>query len=253
LRNDFGDTLRLYYREAAADTILLGRDTTFTDTITVSAAELEDASVLPLRTVQQTRGRVNPGEGLRLLFNRPIEAVDPARIRLYRDTLPTPVPFTLRIDSVYPAELQISAGWQEAPYRLEVLPEAVTDWYGTYNPDTLGGTVNLDARENYGDLTVHLLNLNGTVSYILRLINEEGEVILGTRRYIQDSFEYTARYRSLEADTYRLELIYDSNNNGRFDVGDLRFLQQPEVVRRFTIEPLRANWEVEKVIDLENN
>ena len=253
LRNDFRDTIRLFYREPAADTILLGRDTTYSDTLFVSGTDAGAAPVLPLRAVQQTRGKVNPGEGVRLVFNRPLEAVDTTRMRLYRDTLLTPVPYSYSVDSIYPAELRIRAGWQEAPYRLELLPGAVTDWYGLQNLDTLGGTVNVDAAENYGRLTLRLLNLNGTLSYILRLVDEDGTVIVGTRRYIQDDFTYTAEYLSLPAGTYRMELIYDSNNNERWDLGDLRFGQQPEVVRRFAIEPLRANWEVEKVIDLENN
>ena len=253
LRNDFRDTIRLYYREAAPDTILIGRDTTYSDTLYLSGTDAGDAPTDPLGVVQQSRGTVNPGEGIRLVFNRPVEAVDTSLVRLYRDTLPGPVPYRYTIDSVYPAELRLSAGWREAsPYRLELLPGAVTDWYGGTNRDTLLSTLNVGAIENYGSLTIELRNLNGAVSYILRLLDEEGAVIVGTRRYIRDRFTYTALYTSLAPGTYRMELIYDSNNNGRFDLGDLRFGRQPELVQRFEIEPLRANWEVEKVLDLAN-
>ena len=253
LRNDFRDTVRLYYRTAVDDTLLLGRDTTFTDTLYFSSADAGQRPQQPLRVVQQTRGKVNPGEGIRLVFNRPLESLDTSLVRLYRDTLPAPVAYTYSVDSIYPAELRIRAGWAEAPYTLALLPGALVDWYGLTNADTLVSTVNLDASENYGNLTIELRNLNGAASYILRLVDEDGAVIVGTRRYIQDDFSYTALYRSLAPGTYRMELIYDSNTNGRWDLGDLRFLQQPEVVRRFEIEPLRANWEVEKVVDLENN
>ncbi len=253
LRNDFGDTIRLYYREAAPDTILIGRDTSYSDTLYLSGTDAGSTPTSPLRVVQQSRGTVNPGEGLRLVFNRPLEAVDTARIRLYRDTLLSPVAYRYTIDSLFPAELRLSAAWRDAsPYRLELLPGAVTDWYGTANPDTLLSTLNVDAVENYGTLTIELRNLNGAASYILRLLNAEGEVIVGTRRYIRERFAYTARYTSFAPGTYRMELIYDSNNNGRFDLGDLRFGRQPELVQRFEIEPLRANWEVEKVVDLAN-
>ncbi|CAH0999782.1 hypothetical protein LEM8419_01082 [Neolewinella maritima] len=253
LRNDFQDTIRLYYRQPAADTILLGRDGRYSDTLRISGTDAGDAPTTALSVVQQTRGKVNPGEGIRLVFNRPLEAVDTSRIRLYRDTLLRPVPFSYSIDSVYPAELRIRAGWRDAaPYRLELLPGAVTDWYGTASRDSIVSALNVAAVESYGQLSIILQNLNGAVSYILRLVNENGEVIVGTRRFIDQEFEYTAVYRSLAPGTYRMELIYDSNNNRRFDLGDLRFGLQPERVQRFTIEPLRANWEVEKVIDLEN-
>ena len=254
LRNDLRDTVRLYYRQPAADTIVLGRDGRYSDTLFVGGTDAGDGPTTALTLAQQSRGKVNPGQGVRLLFNRPVETVDTARIKLYRDTLPGLVPYTYSIDTLYPAELRLQAGWREAsPYRLELLPGAVTDWYGGTNRDSIISALNVDAVENYGKLTLTLQNLNGAANYLLRLLNEEGSVIEGSQRSIRERFEYTAVYPSLAPGTYRMELIYDSNNNGRFDLGDLHFYQQPELVRRFEIEPLRANWEVEKIVDLENN
>ena len=253
LRDNFGDTLRLFYREAGPDTLYLGRNDVVVDTVFISGDEAGDAPVDRLQAVDRTTGRVNPGEGLRLVFNRPLERFDSALIRLYRATLPTPVAFSAEIDTLEPSELRITAGWQESPYLLELAPGSVTDWYGRRNEDSIVRTVNLDSREEYGDLSISLMNLNGAVDYILRLVDAEGEVIVGTERYIRDRFDYVAEYLSLKPGTYRMELIYDSNNNQRYDAGDLRFGLQPEVVERFEIEPLRANWTVEKTIDLQNN
>ena len=254
LRNDFGDTARLYYRQPASDTILIGSYDAYGDTVYVSGQEAGEEPFLPLRVVAGGSGRVNPGEGIRLLFNRPLAEVDTALVRLYRDTLPGPVAFRYRIDSVYPAELRVSAGWSDAaPYRVELLPGAVTDWYGVTNRDTVARILTVGSVEEYGNLTISLRQLNGAADYILRLIDSEGEVIVGTERYIHDRFDYVAEYVSLAPGVYVAELIYDSDGNERFDSGDLRFGRQPEVVRRFEIEDLRANWEVEKTIDLENN
>jgi hypothetical protein len=173
---------------------------------------------------------------------------------VYEDTLPEPVRFTVEADTVGPAELILRGGFDpELPYRVEVLPGAVTDWYGLTNVDTLIRDIRVAPVGDFGDLTIVLDNLIGTASYIMRLVNAEGQVITGTRRFIEKRFDYTVTYLGLSPDTYRLELIYDSNHNQRFDPGDLRFGQTPEVVRRFEIEPLRANWEVEKIIDLANN
>ncbi|PPK85843.1 carboxypeptidase family protein [Neolewinella xylanilytica] len=253
LRNDLADTIRLYYREPAADTILLGRDSIYSDTVFVSGA-MDDAPVLPLTAVGKSTGKVNPGEGIRLVFNRPLSSIDTSLVRLFRDTFVNPVAYTYTIDSVYPAELRLRANWSEAaPYFIELLPTAVTDWYGTSNPDTIARSLNVAAAEEFGVLTVTLANLNSTLDYILRLVDSEGEVIVGTRRFIHERFEYIATYRSLPPGNYLVELIYDSNGNERFDSGDLRFGRQPEVVQRFETEELRANWEVEKSIDLENN
>ena len=254
LRSNFGDTIRLFYREPAADTILFGRDGTYSDTLFFSGTDAGTEPALPLSAIDKSSGRINPTEGARLLFNRPIEAVDTSLIRLYRDTLRLATNYRVTIDSLYPAQVRVDAGWQpEVPYELELLPGAVTDWYGRTNPDSIVRVLNAASVESLGNLTIYLENLNGAVSYILRLVDEQGEVITGTQRFISNDFEYVASYLGLRPATYRMELIYDSNNNGRFDSGNLRFGYQPEVVRRFEIEPLRANWEVEKIVDLENN
>ncbi len=254
LRSNLNDTIRLYYRERAADTILLGRDRLFLDTVIVSGTAADLTTLPPLIAVDKTRGKVNPGEGINLVFNRPLEIVDTSLVSLYRDTLPGAVTYSATLDSLDPTQLRIRAGWQQAdPYRLELLPGAITDWYGRVNPDSVIRLVNVESTEAYGNLTLQLINLNGAVDYILQLVDGEGTVIVGTRRFIHGRFEYTAEYRSLKPGTYRMELVYDSNGNERYDSGDLRFGRQPEAVRRFEVEPLRANWEVEKIIDLENN
>ncbi len=254
LRSDFKDTLRLYYREFGSDTLFLGRDSVFSDTVIVSGDPTDLNTLSPLLAVDKTRGKVNPGEGISLVFNRPLAAIDTARVQLYRDTFPLPIPISYNIDTLDPTQLRIRAGWQRAdPYRLVLLPGAVVDWYGRENVDSVIRLVNVESREAYGNLTLNLINLNGVADYILRLVDEQGAVITGTRRFLHDRFEYTALYTSLKPGTYRMELIFDTNGNERYDAGDLRFGRQPEVVQRFEIEALRANWDVEKTVDLENN
>ncbi|THH42046.1 carboxypeptidase regulatory-like domain-containing protein [Neolewinella litorea] len=250
-RNNFGDTLLLFYRQPGPDTLLVGRRGIEADTLIVTGEEASVDDALPLALINRTKGKVNPGEGIRLVFNRPVDSLDTARVRLYRDTLPAPVAFSYSIDSLYPAEVRLRASWSGAvPFRLEVLPGAVSDWYGIQNRDSIVADLNVDSGELYGDLVIYFTNLNPTIDYIVRLIDGNDQVVLGSRRYIDEQFEYVAEYKSLRPATYRMELIYDSNGNERYDVGDLRFGLQPETVQRFEIEPLRANWTVEKTIDL---
>ncbi|NJB84753.1 hypothetical protein GGR26_000498 [Lewinella marina] len=254
VRANVNDTLLLYYRQAGPDTLRVGRNGVFPDSLVFNPDRVDPSFSSPLAVVNRPTSKVNPGEGIRLVFNRPVEELDTARVRLYRDTLPGAVGFTYEIDSLSPAEVRLRpARAQAAPYRLEMLPGAVRDWYGEENRDSIVRAVNVESTELYGDLVIFFTNLNPTIDYILRLINENNQVILGSRRYIDEQFEYVAEYKSLSPGTYRMELIYDSNGNERYDVGDLRFGLQPEVVQRFEIEPLRANWTVEKRIDLENN
>lgn len=255
LRSDLNDTIRLFYREQMEDTVLLGLDGRYSDTLFVSGTDAGTGPTVPLAVVGRPGGRVNPADGYSLVFNRPLERLDTSLVRLYRDTLDVPVAFTYVIDTLDPTRLVIASGWQEQlPYRLEILPGGVTDWSETSNRDSVVHVLNVSPRADFGDLTLSFENLNATISYLLRLVDPgSGNPIVGSERIIRERFEYTVTYNGLKPATYRLELIYDSNDNGRYDGGDLRFGRQPEIVRRFEIEPLRANWEVEKVIDLENN
>lgn len=253
LRRNDKDTLRLFYRTPVPDTLLIGRDSLYSDTLFFSGEEIGEGPVQSLRPLGKTPGKLNPGEGVRLRFNRPLAFVDTSRIKLLRDTSFNPIPYRYEIDTLYPASLSLSAGWQpDIPYLLQIGPGGVTDWYGQENQDTIERVFNIQPVESFGNLRLVFENLNPAANYILRLI-EGDNVLLGTRRYIEKRFDYTVEYRSLKPATYRIELIYDSNGNGRYDSGDLRFGLQPEIVRRFEIEPLRANWDLEEIINLENN
>lgn len=117
LRSDLNDTIRLFYREQLPDTVLLGVDGRYSDTLFVSGTDAGERPGQPLAVVGRSASRVNPVNGYPLVFNRPIERLDTSLIRLYRDTLDTSVGFTYAIDSLDPTKLTISSGWrEEVPY-----------------------------------------------------------------------------------------------------------------------------------------
>lgn len=246
LRYNEQDTLRLFYRRAGADTLLLGQAPDFPDTVIVG--QTGSARRRPPLIRQGISKRLPLGNPAELVFTQPLERVDPERIQLAQDTLTVPV--QLRLDTVYPGRLRVEAAYRPgARYELTLLPGAVTAWNEQTNPDTLRETFAIEGPEKFGRLTLRVENLNPTYHYILRLTQND-EVVFATRRYIEDRFSYQARFNGLKPGTYRVEVLYDSNENQRYDSGDFLFGRQPELVRRFELAPLRANWEVEEVIDL---
>jgi hypothetical protein len=80
---------------------------------------------------------------------------------------------------------------------------------------------------------------------------DKDKVVPGTERYINEQADFEAVYLGLNPATYQAEVIYDTKRNKRYDAGDFLLGRQPEVVRRFELEALRANWEVEEAISLE--
>lgn len=243
------DTLNLFYRNVRpADTLIVGRNRVDSDTLTWSAGDGGERQ--PVRLLSGPRGRLNPFEGAVFRFNRPLDAVDTSKIQLLLDTFPNPVRFTAVIDSV-DTRLRLTHGWQVGKgYSLRILPGALTDWTGGSNADTISMAFAPEDREKYGTLRLTLTNLGPATHYILTLFKGENQ-LLSTRRYVQDRFEYTAVYEGLEPGEYRAEIIADVNENRRYDATEIRYFSQAETVRRFVIDELRANWEVEQVIDVE--
>ncbi|MFT7120968.1 MAG: hypothetical protein ACJAZ9_001146 [Neolewinella sp.] len=248
LRRNDKDTINLFYRELQADSIFFGQGTAIADTLYLPG--ILPTSGNPLQAVSTLSGRLNPTLGANYSFNRPLESLDTSLIILTKDTFVDRVPFTFVIDPLYPGNLRINAKWEASvAYQLEMLPGALTDWSGGTNPDTLFNKTRVDAVDKYGILRLSVLNLDSTANYILRLI-EKDEPIVRTQRYVTSLPTFEVEYTGLNPATYQVEIILDRNKNGRYDTGDFFTMRQPEVVRRFELEALRANWEVEEIIDL---
>lgn len=251
LRFNDKDTIKLFYRTAAPDTLLVGRDSVYRDTIVISGAAEPPGP--PVAIVGRPAGRLNPAEGAVYRFNRPLESIDTTLLTLtdVKDSTATPLPYRYALDTLYPGELRLQSGWKpDVTYQLQLLPGTVTDWAGSSNQDTIVSKLVAVSPEKFGNLTLTFPDLDPTLDYIVRLI-EKDKVISGTQRFISQQFTYKVVYRGLAAGTYLVEVIYDSNGNQRYDSGDFSFGRQPELIRRLEIEALRANWEVEEEIRLE--
>ena len=246
LRRDVVDTLTLFYRTPLADTIFLGRNGVRADTVVTTGAAATDGR--PLAIQSSSGSGLLPGNDLEINFDRPLEAIDTALVSLVRDTFLRRLPYAYVLDSADAGQLRLTTPLLTGSrYALTLLPGALTDWVGNVNTDTLESRFAVGDVEDFGTLTLNIENLIPTENYILQLVRKD-KVLVATTRYIEERFEYQAIYPGLSPGTYRVELLYDSNNNRRYDSGDLLFGLQPEEVRRFDIEPLRANWEVEQTI-----
>jgi len=251
LRYNDKDTIKLFYRTPGLDTLYFGRDTTFNDTLIFAGSVAPPAA--PLTLIESPSARLNPIEGLMYLFNHPLAAVDTTLIVLTEtvDTLATPLVYQSTIDTVFPGILNLRSRWKESEsYDISIFPGALTDWAGGTNQDTISRTVTADSPEKYGKLTLKLSNLDTTLNYVLRLLNKD-KVVPGTERYVNEQADFEVVYQGLKPATYQAEVIYDTKRNRRYDGGDFSLGRQPEVIRRFELEALRANWEVEEGIRLD--
>jgi len=79
-------------------------------------------------------------------------------------------------------------------------------------------------------------------SFIIQLLNQDYKEV--AQIWNQKNFQF----RTLEPGSYRIRVLVDENNNGRWDPGDPEFKKAPEKVY-FYPKPIdvRANWELEAV------
>ncbi|MEM9837372.1 MAG: Ig-like domain-containing protein [Bacteroidota bacterium] len=246
-----GDTMRLFYTEARVDTLLFTLDTVYTDTFRFRPLAASSPTAT-LQIAQTSNRNITPFDPYTLTFNRPLEQLDTTLVTLRKDTFSDPINYRYAFDSLYPRRLNFLRSWEEnARYTLTVLPEAVTDVYDQGNPDTLNYTFSVIEEKKLGTLNLTLDSLDRTRAYVARLVKGSDRKLVRQLRIPPGERTFTTTLVGLEPAEFKLELIRDDNGNGRYDGGDFIRRTQPEPVTIYTLEKLRANWEVEAKIEVD--
>ena len=174
----------------------------------------------------------------KLAFNVPVREINDT-LWLYAsdDTIPTPLTeFSFnetRTKLSFEKELQ-----QRYSYRLIIPDSLIIADFGQTNEDTLTLRFRVNSPETYTRLELTIHN-KPEGQNILQILNERMEVV--EQRIMQSSEEI---FTTLRPGRYRLRLIVDKDENGRWSPGNLRERRQPEPVFIFyrTLS-LQAGWE----------
>lgn len=183
---------------------------------------------------------------LQILFPRKINKVDETKIQLcdssYRKL---PAQFQLNKDST---ALQVLYSFQFGQaYHLKIDSASFKDIAGLQNlfKDTLHFTTK--TAEDYGSLKMRFLNIDTSLHPIIQFVqNNKVDIQIPLK-----GNELKIKY--FKPGDYQLRILYDSNQNGRWDPGVfIPLKKQPEKVialsRRLNIKP---NWDNEVDITLE--
>jgi uncharacterized protein (DUF2141 family) len=180
-------------------------------------------------------------------FNAPIESVDTSKWLLVRDTVSLRT-FSVKVDSLKPRRLVFSKVWvPDATYQLTLLPGAITGWWQVSNQDTLRITFNVNGEKQLGALSLSIEQLKPGQSYYFQLQN--GKTVVEERRFTAATNTERIQIKYLPTAKYTVQLVEDTNGNGRWDTGNYFARRAPEVIWRKELEALRANWELEAVFE----
>jgi len=203
-----------------------------------------------------------PDEPLRITFSQIIKAVDtsffeltinenivPDTSAIELDTVIEKIPLSVIIDSLDKRSILITSGFMEnEKYKLNLFPGSIHGYFENVN-DTLQSEINVELRENLGNIFCKFDSLSPEQQYVVLLKKKddvlEQKIIVGLESTQID-------FLLLSPGKYNLEVIIDENRNGRWDPGDYLNKRQSEKTREFTLEELRKNWDIETEIKWDN-
>jgi len=235
-----GDSLFIWWQEYGMEeiNIQLTSDSNFSDTISFKADSMDKKAKLKLnRPVNSIQAHYKP---VSLIFNRPIKSIDADSIQLTRIDS-TAIKHTISIDSNNNHKALLAFKFKEdSTYRLILHKGAIQDIYGRVN-DSLNYKFKFDKPKDYGNLSIKL-NADTSCNRIVQLLDKGKKVLRSSSSRMDQQIDF----KHLKAGSYRLRLIFDCNNNNRWDTGEYLSKKQAEKTILFneTIT-IRANWDKE--------
>ena len=239
------DTLNFWHSKIENDSLLFKiTKGDFTDTITV---KLRKKQLDSLTISTSVRGILHYTDTLFFTSNNPIVKIDPSKVSLTTTKDSINVPFTPFISKT---DLRVGFLFEKKfkeNYSINLYPEALKDVFNFTNDSTKVNFRTVDV-EDYGDITVSVLN-SERIPVIIELTDVKDK--LERRQFINNS--QTLKFEYLQPKEYKIRVIYDINNNGKWDSGKFLFRTQPEKVEYLPeIQPLRPNWSLNANITIKN-
>ena len=220
--------------------------------------ENEENKVPPPPPVPQFAFKTNIGNPFELSSNveitapEPIFEFDTTGIHLYLtdDTLKTNLRYTIVQDSLHLRKYRIMYNWEvETSYTLEIDSAAFTNIYGITSSKI---TQAFKTREKnyYGQVILKFSEVKSPI--IAQLLTSDGkETVLSS---LSTSSNGTLTFNHVAPGKYIVKIIYDDNNNGKWDSGDFQKRLQPErVAYHNEVIIVRSNWDNEIIWEIDEN
>tara|TARA_R110002051_G_scaffold71624_4_gene129347 strand:+ start:9278 stop:10894 length:1617 start_codon:yes stop_codon:yes gene_type:complete len=241
------DTLNFWFTPYKMDSILFSitnENLKISDTFNVKSRKVAFDS---LKLSLNQSGNLEFDKPVNLMINSPLVQFDSAKIRLIdKDTLS--IVHNLKLDTL---KNQLNFDFKVLPgqnYRIELLPGAITDFFENTN-DTVYFNMKTKSVADYGNLTLNINGSNIQYPIIVQLTNDKGE--LQREIYAEEGNTFT--FNHLNPGKYMARVVFDENENRKWDTGNFLKKIQPEKISYYpSLIELRANWEKVETFNLLN-
>jgi len=236
------DTARVFIKNMDFDSVRLSINDNGKPLDTISRHKGRKESFLRNMTFKydiSQDGKLKPGRSFTVTTNLPIQSFDASLIALKEDSTDVNN-FNVVQDSTDAEKFFVQYRWkQNHNYTITISADAFTDIYGDKNKG-VHKAFTLDKPENYSLLTLNVTVPDTGKQYIVQLQNDKKQIL----RSDVIHKNATLNYKDYIAGKYNVRVIYDDNNNGKWDSGNVKSRRQPENIWVDPeIIPLRPNWE----------
>lgn len=206
------------------------------------AALAQAVPKLSIASSTSTKPEVDLNDHIFLEASMPVQAFDKSKMALYMkdDTLQVPVSFDISRDSVHLRRFNLGFKLDaNREYKFIDDTMAFLSIYGQYNDSS---AIEFKTRNDdyYGEIKLTLANTQGSI--IVQVMDEKGGLV--AQKYVNTDGLFVFDY--MAPGKYGLKVIYDTNNNKKWDTGNWGLRLQPERTEIYNGEVLvRSNWEVE--------
>jgi len=237
------DTLHYWFKPAVETDSLIFKVTNRNeiDTITIRMRELYKDS---LKISAVKTGVLKLKDTFKLRANTPLVSFDAEKFQVMaKDS--SLVETTIRLNKEYNWAEVFFPKKEEESYSIELLPGAFTDFFEKTN-DTLKYSLNTRLASDYGTLTLTLINVN-RFPVIVQILDSKYNIV--TEAYLTENKKIF--FDELSPDKYFLRIIYDDNQNGRWDTGSFLNRMEPEKIVYYPTQiEVRANWSLNETFTL---
>ena len=139
--------------------------------------------------------------------------------------------------------VSIDYKWKEkTTYNLFIQPGTFTDIFNRLN-DTLKIKFTTTSENDYGNIKIAIKNPESRSHYIVQLVAGLTDVV------VQENFSELnepIQFKNIAAGNYKIKLIYDNNNNKKWDTGNYLKKDQPEKIIYYPSAILvKSNWDLD--------